>query len=108
MRHVHHIDIETDVRHVVRQEIGDCMLLEGRTRDADERLLEIENALGVDILRNAGERGDRLRVRHGSIISDRMRPVIIFESYQPCEQTRISLAGGVLTSCVWLSSSVRS
>jgi hypothetical protein len=51
-----HLDVEADVRHVVGVEVCQRTLLEGRTRNADGALLEIEQALLVD----RGERAARV------------------------------------------------
>jgi len=61
VRDVHHLDVEANVRHVVRKVIGERALLERRARNADRRLLEREHLRVGDARENLGALGG---VRH--------------------------------------------
>ncbi len=57
MRHIHHRHIEADIGHPLGQMIGDLLFLERGTRDAQQRLLDLENARGIDVLLHGGQSG---------------------------------------------------
>ncbi len=55
MHDVHHGHVETDVIHPLGEMIGDLLLLEGGTGNAEQRLLYFEHARGIDVLLHAGQ-----------------------------------------------------
>jgi len=54
MHDVHHGYVEANVLHPFGEMIGDRLLLEGGTGDAEQRLFHFEHARGIDVLLHAG------------------------------------------------------
>jgi hypothetical protein len=57
MHHLHHCHIEADICHALGQMVGNLMLLESGAWDAKQRLLDFENARGIDVPLHGGQFG---------------------------------------------------
>jgi hypothetical protein len=63
---LHHFDIHTEPRHVAGEVVGELVLLEGRTRDAQRSLLDRQDLFVADVAHSSAPVDIR---NHSAILS---------------------------------------